>query len=139
MSSSASTRVATALPGEHDLNFRLDAATPRYVLKLHAPRADLALEDAVLEHLRDVPAVPRLAGGGASDDGRTVRLLSWLDGRPWADAAATWPSLGRAVARVDRALRDFDHPRCAAPTAGTCATRPSSGSRCPSSTISPTR
>ena len=54
--------IATALPGEHDLNFRLDAGGARYVLKLHQPRPDLALEDAVLEHLRDEPAVPRLAG-----------------------------------------------------------------------------
>ena len=57
--------VATALPGEHDLNFRLESGDARYVLKLHAPRPDLALEDAVLAHLSDVPAVPRLAGSGA--------------------------------------------------------------------------
>ena len=100
---------ATALPGEHDHNFRLETDTARYVLKLHAPRPDLALEDAVLEHLRDEPAVPRLAGTGA-DNGHTVRLLSWLDGRPWADNGGDLASLGRVVARVDRALRDFTHP-----------------------------
>ena len=100
---------ATALPGEHDHNFRLETDTARYVLKLHAPRPDLALEDAVLEHLRDEPAVPRLAGTGA-DNGHTVRLLSWLDGRPWADGGGDLASLGRAVARVDRALGDFTHP-----------------------------
>jgi Ser/Thr protein kinase RdoA (MazF antagonist) len=77
---------ATRLPGEHDLNFRFETAGERFVLKLHAPRPDLALEDAVLEHLRDVPAVPRLAGATQARDGRTVRLLTWLDGRPWADA-----------------------------------------------------
>ncbi len=47
--------VATPLPGERDLNFRLDAGGVRYVLKLHEPREDLALEDAVLEHLRSSP------------------------------------------------------------------------------------
>ena len=101
--------VATALPGEHDLNFRLESGDARYVLKLHAPRPDLALEDAVLAHLSDVPAVPRLAGSGA-DNGHTVRLLSWLDGRPWAEGGGDLASLGRVVARVDRALRDFTHP-----------------------------
>src|SRR4051794_27055790 len=101
--------VATALPGEHDLNFALEAGGTRYVLKLHEPRPDLALEDAVLLHLRDEPAVPRLAGT-ASDNGHTVRLLSWLEGRPWADRGGDLASLGRVVARVDRALRDFTHP-----------------------------
>jgi Ser/Thr protein kinase RdoA (MazF antagonist) len=101
--------VATALPGEYDLNFRLETGEMRYVLKLHQPRPDLALEDAVLAHLRDVEAVPRLAGTGA-DNGHTVRLLSWLDGRPWADGGGDMASLGRVVARVDRALRDFTHP-----------------------------
>src|SRR3954469_4466084 len=98
--------VATALPGEHDHNFRLEAGDARYVLKLHAPRPDLALEDAVLLHLRDEPAVPRLAGTGA-DNGHTVRLLSWLDGRPWADAGGDLASLGRVVARVHGALVGF--------------------------------
>ena len=53
---------ATPLPGERDHNYRLDVNGARYVLKVHHPGADLALEDAVLEHLRDEPAVPRLAG-----------------------------------------------------------------------------
>ena len=94
--------VATALPGEHVLNFRLDAGEDRYVLKLQPPQP---LEDAVLEHLREVPGVPRLVdrGGGA-------RLLSWLDGRPWADGGGDLESLGRTVARVDRALAGFTHP-----------------------------
>src|SRR3954469_15328503 len=100
---------ATALPREHDHNFRQETDNARYVLKLHAPRPDLALEDAVLEHLRDEPAVPRLAGTGA-DNGHTVRLLSWLDGRPWAEQGGDLASLGRAVARVDRALAGFAHP-----------------------------
>ena len=103
--------VATALPGELDLNFRLDAGGERFVLKLHEPREDLALEDAVLEHLRGEPAVPRLAGPSRSENGRTVRLLTWLDGRPWAESGGDLAELGRTVARVDRALRDFEHPQ----------------------------
>ena len=103
--------VATALPGELDLNFRLDAGDERYVLKLHQPREDLALEDAVLEHLRDVPSVPRLVGQSRRENGRVVRLLSWLEGRPWASGGGDFAELGRTVARVDRALRDFAHPQ----------------------------
>lgn len=102
--------VATPLPGELDLNFRLEAGGERYVLKLHEPREDLALEDAVLEHLRGEPAVPRLAGPTLAENGRTIRLLSWLDGRPWAQAPGDLTELGRTVARVDRALASFEHP-----------------------------
>ncbi len=43
-------------------------------------------------------------------DGRVVRLLTWLDGRPWADAPGDLAELGRTVARVDKALASFNHP-----------------------------
>lgn len=101
---------AAPLPGEHDLNFALTADGTRYVLKLHKDATDRALEDAVLEHLRDVPAVPRLAGPTQTYDGYTVRLLSWLEGEPWAGTPGDMASLGRTVARVDRALASFTHP-----------------------------
>jgi 4-aminobutyrate aminotransferase-like enzyme/Ser/Thr protein kinase RdoA (MazF antagonist) len=101
---------ATPLAGEHDLNFRLEANGARYVVKLHRPGADLALEDAVLEHLREEPAVPRLAGPTEHTGERTVRLLTWLEGRPWADAPGDLADLGRTVARIDRALAGFEHP-----------------------------
>src|SRR4051795_10655642 len=98
------------LPGERDLNFALQANGSRYVLKVHRPGADLALEDAVLEHLAEEQAVPRLAGPTKTHDGRTVRLLSWLDGTPWADEPGDLAELGRTVARVDQALASFTHP-----------------------------
>lgn len=106
---------AQPLPGELDLNFALTAGGARYVLKLHTDAPDLALEDAVLEHLRDEPAVPRLAGPTARSHGYTVRLLSWLDGSPWARTPGDLESLGQTVARVDRALADFTHPQMRRP------------------------
>jgi 4-aminobutyrate aminotransferase-like enzyme/Ser/Thr protein kinase RdoA (MazF antagonist) len=101
---------ADPLPGERDLNFALTTADARYVLKLHAGAPDMALEDAVLEYLRDEPAVPRLAGRTQQHGGYTVRLLSWLEGEPWALAPGDRASLGATVARVDRALAHFIHP-----------------------------
>jgi 4-aminobutyrate aminotransferase-like enzyme/Ser/Thr protein kinase RdoA (MazF antagonist) len=116
---------ATALPGELDLNFALDGAAGRYVLKLHAPGTEpqlLDLQDAALEHLAGQPTVPRLvrtAGGAARavEGGRLARVLTWLAGTPWAACdehpPQTLASLGRTVAGVDRALAGFDHPALA--------------------------
>ncbi len=112
---------ATALPGEIDLNFALDGAAGRHVLKLYAPATDpdlLDLQDAALEHLAAVDAVPRLIrprGGARTQQGeRLVRVLTWVAGAPWAASAVHTPamlaSLGRTVAGVDRALASFDHP-----------------------------
>ncbi|WP_158557942.1 aminotransferase class III-fold pyridoxal phosphate-dependent enzyme [Spongiactinospora gelatinilytica] len=114
-----------ALPGERDRNFRLVTEHgDGYVIKVHAPGADpaeLDLQDAALLHLAGHP-VPRLVAsldGRRSvtvtwDDGpRIVRVLTWLAGRPWADVEPTEAllhDLGRQVAGIDRALRDFTHP-----------------------------
>ncbi len=110
---------ASPLPGELDRNFRLlrpDGTSA--VLKLHSPAADraaLALQDAVLEHLGGHDA-PRLLGSTVVSVGgeqRVARLLSWLDGRPWAEVEpdpARLEQLGAVVARTDRALAGFEHP-----------------------------
>ncbi|ADB50671.1 aminotransferase class III-fold pyridoxal phosphate-dependent enzyme [Conexibacter woesei] len=121
---------ASPLPGEQDLNFRLrtDDGTS-YILKLHHPSADaqeLDLQDQALLHVAAAPGAPpaprvlSTADGrtsatvAASDGERVARLLSWVPGRPWADVArdreARWDDVGRHVADVDRALRDFRHP-----------------------------
>jgi len=119
---------ATPLHGELDLNFAIDG----HVLKLYAPDTDAArldLQDAALEHLAGDPAVPRLVrsrdgaarvsshprhGGMRRHSSRLARVLTWLPGTPWAATAEHGPaalaSLGRTVARVDRALAGFDHP-----------------------------
>lgn len=111
----------TQLPGERDLNFRVG---PDHVLKLHPPGADrarLELETAALAHLaRTTLPVPRAIGARPLADvtvagtvGWAARMLTWLDGRPWASAggqAVRLGALGRLVAQVDGALADFEHP-----------------------------
>ncbi len=114
---------ATPLPGERDLNFRLEAGDGgSYLLKFHHPDADpgeIDFQTAALEHVAGLPLVPRVIPTSAGemslvDGDRIVRLLSWLDGRTWAESgphdAARRESLGRAVARLDRALAGFRHP-----------------------------
>ncbi len=111
---------ASPLPGELDRNFRLRSADgTSLVLKLHSPAADrdaLALQDAVLEHLAARTAAPRLLGTTVVSVGgeeRVARLLSWLEGRPWAEVEPTaglMEQLGALVARTDRALAGFEHP-----------------------------
>jgi 4-aminobutyrate aminotransferase-like enzyme/Ser/Thr protein kinase RdoA (MazF antagonist) len=111
---------ASPLPGELDRNFRLQRPDgTSLVLKLHAPAADrsaLALQDAVLEHLAPQAEAPRLLGSTVVSVGgeeRVARLLSWLEGRPWAEVEpdpARLEQLGAVVARTDRALAGFEHP-----------------------------
>ena len=116
------------LAGERDDNFRL--TTPegeRFVLKLHHEGADpreLALQDAALAHIGGRVPAPRVLGrpGGQAVETaagrRTVRLLSWIEGRPWAEFEPTQErlaGLGRHVAALDRALADFRHEAMARP------------------------
>jgi Ser/Thr protein kinase RdoA (MazF antagonist) len=102
---------ATALPGEHDRNFRIETADSRYVLKLQrGDPAELAFQDAALERI----GRPRLIGSAAWD-GATARLLEWIDGEVWA-STGPWESallsdLGRYVASVDAKLKGLEHPR----------------------------
>ena len=102
------------------------------MLKLHAAGTDAAwldLQDAAMAHVAgrtgDV-ATPRLrpardgAARVATGDG-VARVLTWVPGTPWAglpehDAEAL-ASLGRAVAHVDAALADFEHPALDRPLA----------------------
>lgn len=117
----------SALPGEHDLNYRIEAIHGmRYLLKLHAPgdADDLGMQMAVLDHLSSVAphlsvsrALPDTAGSisVATDlrGPRTARLLTWLPGDVWSrstvrsmDSAVT---LGRLLGEVDRSLEGFSH------------------------------
>ena len=114
---------ATPLPGERDLNFRLDddAGGARFVLKLHHAgrrRGRARSPGSGAPPHRGTAARAAGARGSCGEPslhgGRIVRLLTWLDGTPWQHAgphdAKRMADLGRHVARLDVALRDFEHP-----------------------------
>ncbi|MBO6893090.1 MAG: aminotransferase class III-fold pyridoxal phosphate-dependent enzyme [Roseibium sp.] len=116
------------LPGEHDLNYRVETELQgACLLKLHVPgdEAVLDMQMAVLEHLAgvapDLPisrSIADKAGDLATDvvfrGPRTVRLLTWLEGKVWAKAdnrsRETAKSLGALLGRLDKALATFEHP-----------------------------
>jgi Ser/Thr protein kinase RdoA (MazF antagonist) len=116
------------LPGELDRNYALEG----HVLKLHRAETDpawLDLQDAAMAHVAGRTgevATPRLrpaldgAARVATDEG-IARVLTWIPGTPWASLpehdAGALAGLGRAVARVDAALADFDHPALDRPLA----------------------
>ena len=120
------------LGGWEDRNYRLRTGDGRgYVLKISPPETPLAtlkVEAAILEHLSaqecllptTPQVIPNLAGGQRQQledrRGRVrwARLLTYLEGRPLVTADRRPPSLlaeiGRAVAAIDLALDDFEHP-----------------------------
>jgi len=127
------------LPGEHDLNFRIDAGGASYVLKIaHAgeSRENLELQQAALAHLarretglalQRVVAAPdgatlveeqAPAGAARAAEGKHwVRLLTFLPGRLWSEVNARRPpraalleSLGATLGAIDRGFADFRLP-----------------------------
>jgi hydroxylysine kinase len=125
------TVTASPLAGERDSNFRLrDATGQDYVLKLMHPAEEPAVVDlqdqALLAIERNDPAlpVPRLirpiAASGTSlvcqgDSGlpRILRVLTYLQGRPFARSIGSGPPpvrhLAECLARLDRALSGLRH------------------------------
>jgi len=126
---------ARALPGEYDDNFHLVAPDgAQRVLKVMHPareRSLLVLQCAALEHIAarapdlTLPRVCRTPEGATiavADDGdawRLVWMLTWVPGRPLAQArphtAELLASVGRLLGEVDRALLDFSHPAAERP------------------------
>ncbi|MDR6433866.1 phosphotransferase [Brucella pseudogrignonensis] len=119
---------ATELGGERTQNFRIrvvDGAT--FTLKVSDPQESIdsvLLENAALLHIEqaapEIPA-PRVTStiNGetivpiALDDGRYLRLLTYLEGTPLSSVASLSRELrqtiGRSVANLDNALSAFDH------------------------------
>ncbi|UCC24658.1 MAG: aminotransferase class III-fold pyridoxal phosphate-dependent enzyme [Gemmatimonadales bacterium] len=114
------------LVGEVDLNFRIVAKSgDASVLKVMHPgyaEAHLDLQVASLGHIAEVSPelpVPRVVptlGGAAfgTYEGRLVWRISWLPGTRLEEIrprdAGLLNSLGEGLARIQAALRDFDHP-----------------------------
>lgn len=116
------------LPGERDLNARVRCADGRLVvLKLAAADADSArldLQDAALRHVAGhapalrTPALLERRTIRVGGQPRVARVLTWIDGAPWSDCSLNEIDLrgvGGAVAALDAALADFDHPALAVP------------------------
>ena len=120
---------ASPLPSERDQNFLLrTTGGDRFVLKIANStdsRALLEAQNAALSHVaRSTTLCPRVIptldgapiGEMTTETGtrHLVRLLTWLPGVPLA-AIGDQPgplleSLGAAVAELDAALEQFDHP-----------------------------
>lgn len=117
------------LVSERDQNFRLDTMDGRaYTLKIsnHAEQLQVVdFQNRALQHLEKRDAwlpLPRLVPDLHGDSfctvqraGKThfVRVLSWLEGRVLGDekvSARLADRLGRLLARMGLAFRDFEHP-----------------------------
>lgn len=110
------------LAGEVDHNtLVVDGNGRRFVLKVHAPTTSVSaldVQDAALRHLAAADLTsrsPQVLGRTVVQSGgveRVARLLSWVDGHPVGQDAATpdlLRSIGQTVAEVDRALAGFEH------------------------------
>ena len=122
---------AKPLPGEVDLNFLFTAQDHRkYLFKVAkegTERAHLEFQNAMMRHLRaknlglDISQVvpstskgPILTLTGKKGEKRLARLLTWVEGRPFATvnphSAQLLHDLGTLCGRLSAALKDFDHP-----------------------------
>lgn len=119
-----------SLVGERDQNCRIETADGRrYVFKISNPSEPVSVVDfqiAALDHIarvspdQPVPRVVRTLGGQTRDtvtlpDGvkTTVRMLTYLDGtqiRETPRTATQRRAMGRVLAELNLALRDFRHP-----------------------------
>lgn len=121
---------ATVLVSERDQNFRLTADNGRqYVLKIANALEDPVVTDFQIQALLHIqakgdafittPTVFRTTNGEYSlaleSEGHShvMRLISHLEGKPLGTAAVDANlarDMGRYLARLGRALRDFSHP-----------------------------
>lgn len=115
---------AAELPSERDQNFLLETrAGEKSVLKIanaFEDRAVLEAQNAMMTHLgQRVSFCPRVVAANAGErivtvDGRFVRVLSYLPGKPLARVADQSEELlydfGRKLGQLSRALVGFDHP-----------------------------
>jgi Ser/Thr protein kinase RdoA (MazF antagonist) len=115
---------AAELPSERDQNFLLETRTgEEFVLKVanaFEERAVLEAQNAMMTHLAQrVSFCPRVVASSTDErivtvDGRFVRVLSYLRGKPLArvevQSEELLYDLGRKLGQLSRALAGFDHP-----------------------------
>ncbi len=112
------------LNGFEDLNYRLNGADGRYVVKVVSGKEKQGLitaQNALLEHLSqsdDGHKFPRLVKTQShkaevlldSDNSRMVRVLSYLDGEVYAEALQSLEqiaNLGQVLGKLDNALMEI--------------------------------
>src|ERR1043165_5050482 len=114
---------ASELPSERDRNFLLTArGGEKFVLKIAnvlEERKVLEAQNAMMQHLAErVSFCPRVLLSSLGKEivvveGRFVRVLSYLPGKPLASIEVQSPELlhdfGRKLGRLSRALVGFDH------------------------------
>jgi Ser/Thr protein kinase RdoA (MazF antagonist) len=114
---------ASELPSERDQNFLLTACSgEKFVLKIAnilEAREALEAQNAMMKHLAErVSFCPRVVRGVSGEEivtveGRLVRVLSYLPGKPLATVETQSPELlrdfGRKLGRLAEALVGFDH------------------------------
>jgi 4-aminobutyrate aminotransferase-like enzyme/Ser/Thr protein kinase RdoA (MazF antagonist) len=122
---------ANQLPGELDLNFHIRTDSgDQYLLKIYPrgrDRSVLDLQNKALAYLKSTApelCIPRVVTTQSGDKtgvwvdtagtARSMRLLTWLNGKLWAEAkpdvAKSGPELGAFLAKLDKALVNFSHP-----------------------------
>ena len=115
---------ASELPSERDRNFLLIGTTgEKFVLKIAnvlEEREVLEAQNAMMKHLaKRVSFCPRVSASVSGEEmviveGRLVRVLSYLPGKPLASvevqSAGLLCDFGRKLGRLSRALVGFDHP-----------------------------
>ncbi|MCU1417358.1 MAG: hypothetical protein JWP32_1532 [Schumannella sp.] len=110
----------TRLDTERDDTFRAGDVTLKVAHPNDAPEL-IEMQSAALEHVRAAdPGIPvqrvvptRDGARSALVDGRTARVLTWIDGDLLIDSPMTPAVLteaGRMLGRLNRALATFDHP-----------------------------
>lgn len=121
---------AIKMPGDEDENFKLQTANNRsYILKIAQPEsaADLLVfQNELLAHLakkqldlelpKMIPNVDGTLMSQMDSEGkiRNIRMLSWVDGRLWAQinpkTSALRFQLGKQAGSLATALLDFKYP-----------------------------
>lgn len=101
------------LPGYADENWRIETASGDvHVLKVSADSSTVPLQNSVLEAIATTPyQAPRVVATAVLNDGRTARLLTWVEGTAFADAGRPQEmarAIGVAAGHIVSALAPLD-------------------------------